>query len=80
MHLNELAIDVVPGGTTCFDFFLRGKNKGYNVLRLIKKKDWRNTECVYVGDALFPGGNDETVIGVIPTHPVQGPDETFAFI
>ena len=35
---------------------------------------------MYVGDALFPGGNDETVIGVIPTHPVDSPDATFTFI
>ena len=80
VHLNELGVSVVPGGTTCFDFFLRGKNKGYNVLRLIKKEGWRPDECVYVGDALFPGGNDETVLGVIPTHAVGGPDETFVFV
>lgn len=78
--LNALGVDVVPGGTTCFDFFLLGKNKGFNVARLAKKEGWRLEDCVYVGDALFPGGNDETVIGVIPTHPVIGPDETFEYI
>ena len=80
VHLNELGVDVVPGGTTCLDFFLRGKNKGYNVLRLIKKEGWLHEDCIYVGDALFPGGNDETVLGVIPTHAVKDPDETFAFV
>jgi len=78
--LNMLGIDVVPGGTTCFDFFLLGKNKGFNVGRLIELQRWSKDECVYVGDALFPGGNDETVVGVVPTHPVKDPDETFEFI
>lgn len=78
--INAIGIDVVPGGTTCFDFFLAGKNKGFNVARLIEKEGWLKDESVYVGDALFPGGNDETVLGVIPTHAVKNPDETFAFV
>ena len=28
-------------------------------------------ECVYVGDALFAGGNDESVIGVVDTIAVE---------
>ena len=80
VQLNELGIDVIPGGTTCFDFFLRGKSKGYNVLRLIKKEGWLHEDCVYVGDALFPGGNDESVLGLIPTHAVKEPEETFIFV
>lgn len=78
--LNDLNVDVVPGGTTCFDFFLKGKNKGYNVTRLIENEGWEKQDCVYVGDALFPGGNDETVIGVIQTHPVKDPNDTFAWV
>ena len=79
-RLHTLGVDVVPGGTTCFDFFLRGKNKGFNVARLIEAKGWKKEESVYVGDALFPGGNDETVIGVIPTHAVKNPTETFEYV
>ncbi|HEY4527082.1 MAG TPA: HAD-IIB family hydrolase [Candidatus Paceibacterota bacterium] len=80
VRLNELGVDVVPGGTTCFDFFLHGRSKGFNVNRLLKHEGWRSEECVYVGDALFPGGNDETVIGIVPTVPVANPDETFTAI
>jgi HAD superfamily hydrolase (TIGR01484 family) len=78
--LQKIGVDVVPGGTTCFDFFLAGRTKGFNVARLVEKEGWEIDESVYVGDALFPGGNDETVVGVVPTHPVAGPEETFAFI
>lgn len=78
--LNALGVDVVPGGTTCFDFFLAGKTKGFNVARLIEREGWKKEECIYIGDALFPGGNDETVVGVIPTKQVANPDETFDYL
>lgn len=78
--LKESGVEVKTGGTTTFDFFPWGKNKGYNVARLIEHCGWKKEECVYVGDALFPGGNDETVIGVIPTRAIQDHNETFAYI
>jgi HAD superfamily hydrolase (TIGR01484 family) len=78
--LAKAGVDVLPGGTTCFDFYLAGRNKGFNVARLIEQEGWTKEDSLYIGDALFKGGNDETVIGVIPTHPVKGPDETFVYI
>ena len=41
---------------------------------------WNKEECLYVGDALFPGGNDAVVVGVVPTHQIKDPDDTFRFI
>jgi HAD superfamily hydrolase (TIGR01484 family) len=73
-------VSVKIGGTTCLDYFEKGKDKGHNVARLIETQGWKKEECVYVGDALYPGGNDEAVIGVIDTHPVKDPGETLAFI
>ena len=78
--LTAAGIEVVPAGTTTYNFLLAGKNKGYNVARLLEREGWQKKECLYIGDALFPGGNDETVIGVIPTHAVKNPDETFAHL
>ena len=46
------------------DYFKKGKNK-FNINRLIDLKGWEKEECLFFGDALFPGGNDETVNGVI---------------
>jgi HAD superfamily hydrolase (TIGR01484 family) len=79
-ELNELGVDVIPGGTTCLDFFMKGRNKGFNVARLIEHEGWKKEDSLYVGDALFPGGNDETVIGVIPTRAVKNDDDTFTWI
>ncbi len=71
-------LDVKIGGTTCFDYTAKGKHKGFYVARLIEQLGWNKDECVYFGDMLFPGGNDESVIGVIKTEPVDNPEDTLA--
>jgi HAD superfamily hydrolase (TIGR01484 family) len=79
-ELHKANAEARIGGTTNIDFFELGKHKGHNVGEFIKAMNWQRDECIYVGDALFPGGNDETVIGIIPTHAVKNPEETFSFI
>lgn len=79
-RLTQAGIEVTPAGTTTYNFILAGKHKGFNVQRLLDREEWKKEDCIYVGDALFPGGNDETVIGVIPTHAVTSPDDTFAYL
>ncbi len=79
-QLQELGIEITAGGTTCLDMYLLGKNKGFHVANLITRMNWNKADAVYVGDAIEPGRNDESVIGVIDTHPVLDPDETFIFI
>lgn len=59
------------GGSTSLDYFPALRNKGSNVQRLINLKKWDKDDCIYFGDGLFPGGNDEAVIGVIETVPVD---------
>lgn len=79
-ELDAAGVDVVPAGTTTFNFIPKGKDKGHNVARLIERMGWKKEDCIYVGDALFPGGNDESVMGVIDTKPVADPDDTFEFV
>jgi phosphomannomutase len=68
------------GGSTSFDYFQEKSNKGTNVQKLIDLKGWKNEDCVYIGDGLFPGGNDEAVIGIIDTIPVEDHDETYKLL
>lgn len=79
-NLHSHGIEAVPGGTTTINFYALGKHKGFNIARFLAHMGWQKNDCVYVGDALFPGGNDETVIGVIPTHAVKDHNETFDFV
>ncbi len=73
-------LEVKIGGTTCFDYTAKGKHKGYYVAKLIEKMNWSKNECVYFGDMIFPGGNDETVIGVIDTESVKNPEDTLQIL
>lgn len=77
---HDFSLEITIGGTTNLDIYLKDMNKGHNVRELIKLKGWDPAECLYTGDALFPGGNDDTVVGVIPTHAVKDYRETYAFI
>lgn len=78
--LRAAGADVRVGGTTTFDFTLEGKHKGFNIQRFIDKMGWKREDCIYVGDALFAGGNDETVIGIIPTKAVADYHETYDYL
>jgi phosphomannomutase len=77
---REHELEVTIGGTTNLDIYLKGKNKGYNARELIARNGWRQEECLYIGDALFPGGNDETVVGVMATRPVKDFHETYEYL
>lgn len=78
--LKLKAIEARIGGTTCIDYTPRGKNKAYFVRRLAKRVGIHTSEILYIGDALFKGGNDETVLDVCKTIPVRNPEETLHII
>ena len=77
-HSDNLEVRI--GGTTCLDFFKRGAHKGNNCRLLTELEHWNLEDCVYYGDALDKGGNDETVIGIMKTVAVRGPEDTFNHI
>lgn len=60
-------------GTTCLDYTKKNGTKGKNITRWIKENKLKKKDCVYFGDALFRGGNDESVKGVIETISVKNP-------
>ncbi len=61
----------VIGGSTSLDYIPKERHKGTNVAKFIELMNWNKDDCVYFGDGLFPGGNDEFVIGVIDTVSVD---------
>lgn len=72
---KELVVKI--GGSTSLDYIHRDRHKGANVQKLIDLKGWNKDECVYFGDGLYPGGNDEAVIGVIETIAVDDHLDTY---
>lgn len=78
--LMQVGVEVRIGGTTTIDFFRLGRNKASNIMTLMEREGWSAGDALYVGDALYPGGNDEVMVGVVPTTQVENPLETFAFL
>jgi HAD superfamily hydrolase (TIGR01484 family) len=65
------------GGTTSIDVTKPGIDKAYGIRKLRDILDVSLKEMIYIGDALFPGGNDYPAeqAGVI-SIPVRGPEDT----
>ncbi len=73
--------EIQIGGTTSIDINRKGIDKAYGVRWLEKRLGIPVGEMVYVGDALFPGGNDALVIPTgVQTHAVKNPADTTVFI
>lgn len=63
--------------TTTIDITRKGITKAYGVGQLAHALACPASDMLYIGDALFPGGNDSVVIPTgIATRAVQNPDET----
>ncbi len=73
--------EVLIGGKTTIDITRQGINKAYGVEWFVEHLNIPASEMLYVGDALYPGGNDAVVIPTgIQTKIVKGPDETAQII
>jgi len=72
---DELVVKI--GGSTSLDYIHKDRHKGTNVQKLIDLMRWNKDECIYFGDGLYPGGNDEAVIGVIETVAVEDHNDTY---
>lgn len=75
--LLDESVEVRISGSTTLDYLRKGSHKGTNVRRLIDHYGWNPNDCVYFGDRLHPGGNDEPVIGVIDTIAVTDHNDTY---
>lgn len=70
-------VEVSIGGSTTIDITPKEVDKAHGVRWLSKQLGIAPQEMLYVGDALFEGGNDSVVIPTgIETRFVTGPDET----
>jgi phosphomannomutase len=75
LESDEIVVKI--GGSTSFDYIHKDRHKGANVAKLIEHLSWDPDSCVYFGDGLYPGGNDESVIGVIETVRVRDHHDTY---
>jgi hypothetical protein len=68
---------IMIGGTTTLDILQKGFNKAVGLERLLNKLHFQKSDMIFLGDAVFPGGNDYSVFQAgIETIAVKGPEET----
>lgn len=70
-------------GETSIDYTRADGTKGANIRRLLDLDPNHYNKVLYVGDSLYKGGNDESVIGCHPlimTKRVVNPQETLGWI
>lgn len=73
--------DVKTGGSTSVDVTRHGVNKAYGIRKLSEYLAIPIAEMRYIGDALYPGGNDEVVKETgIETVAVKDVAETMALL
>lgn len=73
--------DIKAGGSTSIDVTRKGVDKGYGILQIEKHLKVKRNEILFIGDALFPGGNDYAVkqLGVKCVE-TNGPEHTYKII
>lgn len=75
------SVDVFIGGLTTIDITPKGINKSFGVLWYADHLHVQPAEMLYIGDALYEGGNDAAVIPTgIQTRATSGPSETLSII
>ncbi|HEY4504398.1 MAG TPA: HAD-IIB family hydrolase [Candidatus Paceibacterota bacterium] len=87
MELAEKLRSLLPdfeanvGGSSSVDITRKGINKASALRQYFVDEKMKPGKLLYVGDALFPGGNDSSVVGQgEKTEQVDGPDNTARLI
>ena len=69
--------EVNVAGTTSIDVTPKGMDKAYGIHKMVEYIKLPIKKMVFVGDALFPGGNDHDVISTgIKIISVRNPEDT----
>jgi HAD superfamily hydrolase (TIGR01484 family) len=70
-------LEVRIGGITTIDVTMKGIDKAYGIRQMEKHLKIKIKDMFFVGDAIFPGGNDYSVLKTgIDYAKVTGPEET----
>lgn len=74
-------VDLLINGTSSIDILPKGFNKAVGLMRFLDKIGLSKMDVIFIGDALFPGGNDYSVYEAgFDTIAVKNPGETEAII
>jgi len=73
-HLREFEVRI--GGLTSIDITKKGIDKAFGIKEIMKELSVSQKDIVYIGDALYKGGNDAAVLQTgIDIIQISGPEE-----
>jgi len=82
-YLEQLIpeFEINLGGTTSIDVTRKGIDKAYGIRKICEHLNYKVEDMLFIGDALFEGGNDYPVKQVgVECIQVSGPSETKAIL
>lgn len=69
--------EIRSGGSTSIDITKKGIDKAYGIRKIQEHLNFTIEEMLFIGDAIFPGGNDYAVVSTgVETISTPGPEET----
>ena len=75
-HLDHTKYEMTIGGTTSIDITRKGLDKEWAIREFMKINNFAPEEVLFIGDKLYPGGNDYPASKVVDCIAVKNPEET----
>ncbi len=75
-YLDENKYEIAIGGTTTLDVTRKGLDKEWAIREFMKINHLSPEEVIFIGDKLYPGGNDYPAAKVVDCIAVKSPEET----
>jgi len=74
-------VSILINGTSSIDILTKGFNKAVGLSRFLDNAGFKKSDVLFVGDGIFPGGNDYSVYEAgFDTIAVKNPEETESII
>ncbi len=74
LHENQYEINI--GGTTTLDVTRKGLDKEWAIREFLKCNNISPYEVLFIGDKLYPGGNDYPAAKIVDCIAVKNPEDT----
>ena len=75
-HLSEEKYDIKIGGTTSLDVTRKGLDKEWGIKEFAQHQGIALGEILFIGDKLYPGGNDYPAAKIVDCVAVRNPEDT----
>ena len=75
-HLDASKYDLAIGGTTSIDVTRKGLDKEWAIREFLRCNKISPDEVLFIGDKLYPGGNDYPAAKIVDCIAVKNPEDT----